>query len=290
VLNPTLDELKELAMDLVVASTNDAVMMVEFEIQELSEDQVLKGVMFAHAGIQPVIDAIIELAEHSAKEPFDFTPDDTDALKAEMKKLVGADLAKAYKIVAKGERQDAVGKAKAKAGEKFLKSDANPDGIGADKLGSVFKELEADVVRRNILDTGIRIDGRTVDKVRQIVSEVGVLPRAHGSALFTRGETQALVVATLGTGDDEQMIDALEGKYFEKFMLHYNFPPSRWAKLAVRVALGVGKSATASWPGGRSVPCCRARKTSPTPFVWCPRSSNPTVRPPWPRSAVRPWP
>jgi len=224
VLNPTLDELKESAMDLVVASTNDAVMMVESEIQELSEDEVLKGVMFAHAGIQPVIDAIIELAEHSAKEPFDFTPDDTDALKAEMKKLVGADLAKAYKIVAKGERQDAVGKAKSKAGEKFLKSEANPDGIGADKLGAVFKELEADVVRRNILDTGIRIDGRTVDKVRQIVSEVGVLPRAHGSALFTRGETQALVVATLGTGDDEQMIDALEGKYYEKFMLHYNFP------------------------------------------------------------------
>eukprot|EP01035_Chromulina_nebulosa_P000473 gene473-663_t len=126
------------------------------------------------------------LAEHSAKEPFDFTPDDTDAIKADVKKLIGKDLATAYKIVAKGQRQDAVGKAKAKASEKFGKSEANPNGIGSDKLGGVFKELEADVVRRNILDTGIRIDGRKVDQVRQIVGEVGVLPRAHGSALFTR--------------------------------------------------------------------------------------------------------
>ena len=242
VLNPTLDEMKDSKMDLVVASTSDAVMMVESEIQELTEDQVLKGVMFAHNGIQQVIEAIIELADHTAKDPFDFTPDDTDALKAQMKKLVGKDLASAYKIVAKGERQDAVGKAKAKAGEKFLKSEANPDGIGADKLGAVFKELEADVVRRNILDTGIRIDGRTVDKVRQIVSEVGVLSRAHGSALFTRGETQALVVATLGTGDDEQLIDALEGKYYEKFMLHYNFPP-----------FSVGETGRMGAPGRREV-------------------------------------
>ncbi|MDO9430403.1 MAG: polyribonucleotide nucleotidyltransferase [Phenylobacterium sp.] len=242
VLNPTLDEMKESSMDLVVASTNDAVMMVESEIQELSEDEVLKGVMFAHAGIQPVIDAIIELAEHSAKEPFEFVADDTDAIKAEVKKLIGKDLATAYKIVAKGQRQDAVSAAKAKATEKFAKSDANPAGIDAAKLGGVFKELEADVVRRNILDTGIRIDGRTVDKVRQIVSEVGVLPRAHGSALFTRGETQALVVATLGTGDDEQLIDALEGKYYEKFMLHYNFPP-----------FSVGETGRMGAPGRREV-------------------------------------
>jgi polyribonucleotide nucleotidyltransferase len=242
VLNPTLDEMKESKMDLVVAGTHDAVMMVESEIQELSEDEVLKGVMFAHAGMQPVIDAIIELAEHAAKEPFEFTPDDTDAVKAQVKDLIGKDLAAAYKIVAKGARQDAVGAAKAKASEKFGKSDANPSGIGADKLGGVFKELEADVVRRNILDTGIRIDGRTVDKVRQIVSEVGVLPRAHGSSLFTRGETQALVVATLGTGDDEQLIDALEGKYYEKFMLHYNFPP-----------FSVGETGRMGAPGRREV-------------------------------------
>jgi polyribonucleotide nucleotidyltransferase len=242
ILNPTLDEMKESRMDLVVAGTHDAVMMVESEIQELSEDEVLKGVMFAHAGMQPVIDAIIELADHAAKDPFDYQPEDTDAIKAEVKKAIGKDLAAAYKIVAKGERQDAVGAAKAKAAEKFAKSDANPAGISPDKLGAVIKELEADVVRRNILDTGIRIDGRKVDQVRQIVSEVGVLPRAHGSALFTRGETQALVVATLGTGDDEQLIDALEGKYYEKFMLHYNFPP-----------FSVGETGRMGAPGRREV-------------------------------------
>ena len=242
ILNPTIDEMKESRMDLVVAGTDDAVMMVESEIQEMTEDEVLKGVMFAHAGMQPVIQAIIELAEHSAKEPFDFQPDDTDAIKAEVKKAIGKDLASAYKIVAKGERQNAVAAAKAKGTEKFGKSDTNPAGLAPDKLGAVFKELEADVVRRNILDTGIRIDGRKVDQVRQIVGEVGVLPRAHGSALFTRGETQALVVATLGTGDDEQLIDALDGKYYEKFMLHYNFPP-----------FSVGETGRMGAPGRREV-------------------------------------
>jgi polyribonucleotide nucleotidyltransferase len=200
-------------------------MMVESEIKELNEEQVLGGVMFAHKANKEVIDAIIELAEHSAKDPFDFVVDDTEALKAEAKKLVGKDLAKAFKIVGKGERHNAVETARAKVQAALAKSEANPKGADANKLNEVFKELEADVVRRNILDTGIRIDGRTVDKVRQIQSEVGVLSRAHGSALFTRGETQALVVATLGTGDDEQLIDALEGKFYEKFMLHYNFPP-----------------------------------------------------------------
>jgi polyribonucleotide nucleotidyltransferase len=242
VLNPTLDQLKTSAMDLVVASTADAVMMVESEIQELSEDQVLGGVMFAHNNIQPVINAIIELAEHSAKEPFDFAVPDLESVKSEMKSLVGQDLAAAYKIVAKGERHDAVMAAKAKAMKALAKSEENPAGADANKLGAVFKELEADVVRRNILDTGIRIDGRTVDKVRPIVSEVGVLPRAHGSALFTRGETQALVVATLGTGDDEQLIDALEGKYYERFMLHYNFPP-----------FSVGETGRMGAPGRREV-------------------------------------
>ena len=242
ILNPTLDEMKESRMDLVVAGTHDAVMMVESEIQELSEDEVLKGVMFAHAGMQPVIDAIIELADHAAKEPFDFQPEDTDAIKAEMKKAIGKDLVAAFKIPTKLERQDAVAAAKAKATDKFGKSDINPAGISPDKLGAVFKELEADIVRRNILDTGTRIDGRKVDQVRQIVGEVGVLPRAHGSALFTRGETQALVVATLGTGDDEQLIDALEGKYYEKFMLHYNFPP-----------FSVGETGRMGAPGRREV-------------------------------------
>ncbi|MAK83297.1 polyribonucleotide nucleotidyltransferase, partial [Phenylobacterium sp.] len=220
----------------------DAVMMVESEIQELTEEQVLGGVSFAHKSIQPVIEAIIDLAEHSAKEPFDFAADDTDALKGQMKTLVGADIAAAYKITKKQDRQEALSQAKQKAMASMAKSDANPDGADSQKLGGVFKELEADVVRRGILDTGLRIDGRTVDKVRPIVSEVGILPRAHGSALFTRGETQALVVATLGTGDDEQFIDALEGTYKEKFLLHYNFPP-----------FSVGEAGRMGSPGRREI-------------------------------------
>ena len=242
VLNPTLEELKTSAMDLVVAGTADAVMIVESEIQELTEEQVLGGVSFAHKSIQPVIEAIIDLAEHSAKEPFDFAADDTDALKGQMKTLVGADIAAAYKITKKQDRQEALSQAKQKAMASMAKSDANPDGADSQKLGGVFKELEADVVRRGILDTGLRIDGRTVDKVRPIVSEVGILPRAHGSALFTRGETQALVVATLGTGDDEQFIDALEGTYKEKFLLHYNFPP-----------FSVGEAGRMGSPGRREI-------------------------------------
>ncbi|MBL4841765.1 MAG: polyribonucleotide nucleotidyltransferase [Thalassospira sp.] len=242
VLNPTLEELKTSQMDLVVAGTADAVMMVESEIQELTEEQVLGGVSFAHKSIQPVIEAIIDLAEHSAKEPFDFAADDTDALKGQMKTLVGADIAAAYKITKKQDRQEALSQAKQKATAAMAKSEANPDGADSQKLGGVFKELEADVVRRGILDTGLRIDGRTVDKVRPIVSEVGILPRAHGSALFTRGETQALVVATLGTGDDEQFIDALEGTYKEKFLLHYNFPP-----------FSVGEAGRMGSPGRREI-------------------------------------
>ena len=242
VLNPTLEEMKSSAMDLVVAGTADAVMMVESEIQELTEEQVLGGVTFAHENMQPVIDAIIELAEHAAKEPFEFEAEDTDALKAQMKALVGADIAAAYKIMKKQDRHEAVGAAKKKALEALARSESNPDGADPLKLGGVFKELEADVVRRGILDTGVRIDGRPVDKVRPIVSEVGVLPRAHGSALFTRGETQALVVATLGTGDDEQFIDALEGTYKEKFLLHYNFPP-----------FSVGETGRMGSPGRREI-------------------------------------
>jgi polyribonucleotide nucleotidyltransferase len=242
VLNPTSDELKTSTMDLVVAGTADAVMMVESEIRELPEDIVLAGVTFAHEAMQPVIEAIIELAEHSAKDPFEFTPDDTDALKAQMKTLVGADIAAAYKITKKQDRYEAVGQAKSKAVAAMARSEANPDGADSQKLAGVFKELEADVVRRGILDTGLRIDGRTVDTVRPIVSEVGVLPRAHGSALFTRGETQALVVATLGTGDDEQFIDALDGTYKEKFLLHYNFPP-----------FSVGETGRMGSPGRREI-------------------------------------
>jgi polyribonucleotide nucleotidyltransferase len=242
ILNPTLDELKDSKMDLVIAGTSEAVMMVESEIQELDEATVLGGIDFAHKGMQPVIDAIIELAEHAAKEPFDFTPEDTDAIKAEMKKLVGKDIAAGYKIQKKQDRYEAIGAAKKKAVAAMGRSDENPAGADPLKLAAVFKELEADVVRRGILDTGLRIDGRDVRTVRPILGEVGILPRTHGSALFTRGETQALVVATLGTGDDEQFIDALEGTYKENFLLHYNFPP-----------YSVGETGRMGSPGRREI-------------------------------------
>jgi polyribonucleotide nucleotidyltransferase len=227
VLNPTQDQVSDQnnRLDLVVAGTSDAVMMVESEIKELTEEQVLNAVVFAHEGFQPVIDAIIELAEHAAKEPRDFTPDDQTDLIAKITKLVGEDVKAAYKIKEKAARRDAVSTAKKKAAEALIVSEANPDGVEAPKFGYAFKEVEASVLRRDVLKTKVRIDGRPLDKVRPIVPEVGVLPRTHGSALFTRGETQALVVATLGTGDDEQFIDALEGTYKENFLLHYNFPP-----------------------------------------------------------------
>jgi polyribonucleotide nucleotidyltransferase len=225
VLNPTIDQLTESDLDLVVAGTADALMMVESEAKELSEDTFLDALMFAHRGMQPVIEAIIELAEHAAKEPFDFQAEDHSEVVASIKKLVGEDIKAAYTHVTKHERHNAVGAAKKKAAEALLKTDENPDGVESAKFGTAFKECEADVLRRDIIENGHRVDGRALDKVRPIVSEVGVFPRTHGSALFTRGETQAIVVATLGTGDDEQYIDALTGTYKEKFLLHYNFPP-----------------------------------------------------------------
>jgi polyribonucleotide nucleotidyltransferase len=243
VLNPTLDQLGEgNRMDLVVAGTEDAVMMVESEIQELTEDQVLDGVMFAHRGMQPVIQAIIELAEHAAKEPWDFQAEDLTPLIDKITKLVGEDLKAAYKLTAKQARHAALSTAKSAAAAALVKSDANPDGYDAPKFASAFKECEATVLRRDVLLTKKRIDGRDLDKVRPIVAEVGILPRAHGSALFTRGETQALVVATLGTGDDEQFIDALEGTYKESFLLHYNFPP-----------YSVGETGRMNAPGRREI-------------------------------------
>jgi polyribonucleotide nucleotidyltransferase len=242
VLNPTLEQMQSSRLDLVVAGTNDAVMMVESEIQELSEDEVLGAVTFAHQSFQPVIQAIIELAEHAAKEPWNFEAEDFSHVVAAIKKLVGDDIRAAYSLTAKADRHNAVDAAKAKAAEALLKSEVNPDGVEPSKFGSAFKECEADVLRRDIIEHGRRVDGRPLDKVRPIVSEVSVLPRTHGSALFTRGETQALVVATLGTGDDEQWIDALEGTYKERFLLHYNFPP-----------YSVGETGRMGSPGRREI-------------------------------------
>ncbi len=225
VLNPVLDEMAESQLDLVVAGTQDAVLMVESEAKELSEDVMLGAVMFGHRHFQPVIDAIIKLAEKAAKEPRDHKLADNAALEKDMLGLIEKEVRAAYAIPDKMERHKAVDAAKAKVVGHFCPEDAENPTYSKQQVGGVFKEIEAKIVRWNILDTGHRIDGRDVKTVRPIVSEVGVLPRAHGSALFTRGETQALVIATLGTGEDEQWIDALQGTYKETFLLHYNFPP-----------------------------------------------------------------
>jgi polyribonucleotide nucleotidyltransferase len=240
VLNPMLDEMARSELDLVIAGTNDAVMMVESEAKELSEQRMLEAVMFGHRGFQPVIDAIIRLAEKAAKEPWNFQAADNSEKKAQMKALIEDDLRKAFATPEKQKRHELVDAAKAKAFAAMLAADAGPAEQAL--LGSVFKSLEADVVRGDIIRTGRRIDGRDLKTVRPITSEVHVLPRTHGSALFTRGETQALVVATLGTGDDEQFIDALEGTRKERFLLHYNFPP-----------YSVGETGRMGSPGRREI-------------------------------------
>jgi polyribonucleotide nucleotidyltransferase len=224
VLNPTLDEMKDSQLDLVIAGTQDAVMMVESEAKELSEDIMLGAVMFGHRHLQPVIEAIIKLAEKAAKEPRELAVPDHKALEKEILGLAEQELRAAYAIVKKQDRQDAVAAVKGKVMSHFFPGGTDNPDYNKLHVAAVFKELEAKIVRWNILDTGKRIDGRDVKTVRQIVAEVGVLPRTHGSALFTRGETQALVVATLGTSEDEQFIDALQGTYKETFLLHYNFP------------------------------------------------------------------
>ncbi len=222
VLNPTVAQRQQSALDLVVAGTAEGVLMVESEAQELTEEVMLGAVEFGHKAFQPVIQGIIELAEVAAKDPWAL-PEESDAqkaLKARIAELGRGQMAEAYKEVQKLSRQEKVGAVK-----KAVAAQLEAEGLDVGAAKGLLKELEADVVRNAILDTGLRIDGRDTKTVRQITAEVGVLPRAHGSALFTRGETQAFCVATLGTGQDEQIIDALAGEYREHFMLHYNFPP-----------------------------------------------------------------
>lgn len=243
VLNPTVDEVKESSLDLMVAGTGDAVLMVESEAKELPEEIMLGAVMFGHRHFQPVIEAIIKLAEKAAKEPRTFAPLDVSEIEAKVKEIAEHDLRTAYKIKQKQERYAAVGAAKSKVKKYYEELAIGGTSVPNPQVVSeVFKALEAKIVRWNILDDGIRIDGRDVRTVRPIVSEVGILPRAHGSALFTRGETQALVVATLGTGEDEQFIDSLEGTYKEHFLLHYNFPP-----------FSVGETGRMGSPGRREI-------------------------------------
>ena len=221
IINPTADELDGSALDLIVAGTADAVLMVESEARELSEEVMLGAVMAGHEAMQPVIEAIVDLAEAAAKEPWALPEmPDLTALETKLRALAEKGLAEAYAITAKQERR-----AKIDAVKESVKAAFADDEAAAEHVDTLFKKLEKEIVRGNILDGRPRIDGRRLDEVRPIVAEVGVLPRAHGSALFTRGETQALVVTTLGTGEDEQIIDALEGSFRQHFLLHYNFPP-----------------------------------------------------------------
>ena len=226
ILNPTVDDMQGLRnnpdqrLDLVVAGTKDAVMMVESEAYELSEDEMLGAVTFAHQQIQPVIDLIIEVAEDCAKEPFNYEAPDFTKLLKNVKKIGEKKMRSAFAITDKQERQASVNETR-----EYIKTKLSEEELEDPNLGPAMKKLEAGILRGDVVKGGKRIDGRSTTDIRQIISETGLLPRTHGSALFTRGETQALVVTTLGTGDDEQIIDALHGNFRSNFLLHYNFPP-----------------------------------------------------------------
>jgi polyribonucleotide nucleotidyltransferase len=227
VLNPTVEEMVNSKLDLVVAGTKEGVLMVESEAHELDETKMLEGVMFGWKGFQPVIDFIIDFAEKCAKDPWDLPEPafDEKSLEAKLRDLVTGDFKAAYATRIKQERVAKLDAAREKAVEALVPKDDKSSPITSALIESMCKHVEADIVRNGILDTGSRIDGRDTKTIRNIVAEVGFLPRVHGSALFTRGETQAVVVTTLGTGDDEQLIDGLHGESHETFMLHYNFPP-----------------------------------------------------------------
>ncbi|HMQ95574.1 polyribonucleotide nucleotidyltransferase, partial [Amaricoccus sp.] len=243
VLNPAIDDMEKLRenpeqrLDLVVAGTKNAVMMVESEAYELSESEMLGAVKFGHEQMQPVIDMIIDMAEEAAREPFAFDAPDYAPLYSKVKAAGETAMRAAFGITDKQERTAAIAAARAGIAEAL-----DPEEQEDPNLGSAIKKLESEVVRLDVLDHGRRIDGRDLTTVRPIVSEVGILPRTHGSSLFTRGETQALVVTTLGTGDDEQLIDALQGTSRSTFYLHYNFPP-----------YSVGEAGRMMGPGRREI-------------------------------------
>jgi polyribonucleotide nucleotidyltransferase len=226
VLNPSCDDMHKLRespeqrLDLVIAGTKTAVMMVESEAYELTEAEMLGAVKFGHDAMQPVIDLIVDFAEDAAKEPFDFSPPDFSALYARVKAVGEAQMRAAFAIRDKQERTTAI-----EAAVAAIKAAVSEEDQADENLYPAIKKLEAAVLRGDIINGGARIDGRDNRTVRPIVCETGILPRAHGSALFTRGETQGLVVTTLGTGEDEQFIDALTGTSKMNFLLHYNFPP-----------------------------------------------------------------
>ena len=240
VLNPPVDDMPNSQLNLVVAGTSEGVLMVESEANELAEDVMLGAVMFGHKANQEVIQAIIELAQACAKEPREVaeTPAIVDDVQVQVKELAESGLREAYAISEKAARQESIAVVKSNVMGVFAENDEATDMI----VSNAFKSVEKDIVRKDLIKTGQRIDGRDTKTVRPIVSEVGTLPRAHGSALFTRGETQAMVVATLGTGQDEQIIDGLDGDYREHFLLHYNFPP-----------YSVGEAGRMMGPGRREI-------------------------------------
>ena len=240
ILNPKNEELEGSELNLVVAGTRDGVLMVESEANELSEEVMLGAVVFGHKAYQEVVNGIIELAGACAKEPWELPnpPEALSGVEDSVRKIAESELRLAYKETEKVARQEKIANAKIQAKEGLVENEE----IEESWIENALKKLEKDIVRRDILDTGVRIDGRDTSTVRPINCEVGILPRAHGSALFTRGETQALVVTTLGTGQDEQIIDSLEGEYRENFMLHYNFPP-----------YSVGEAGRMGGPGRREI-------------------------------------
>jgi polyribonucleotide nucleotidyltransferase len=239
-LNPRIDEMASSSLDLVVAGTGNAVLMVESEAQELPEDIMLGAVMFGHQQMQAAINMIIRLAEKAAKEPRELTADESKERYAALKAFAGSDLNAAFQIAEKHVRRDRIAEIRNRAAEQFV---GEGDGkLNENKFGALFHDLEADIMRNAVLDTGRRIDGRNTKEIRPILAQVGTLPRTHGSALFTRGETQALVVATLGTAEDEQFVDSLEGTSKQSFMLHYNFPP-----------YSVGETGRMGGPGRREI-------------------------------------
>jgi polyribonucleotide nucleotidyltransferase len=240
-VNPAVEEMKDSALDLVVAGTQEAVLMVESEAKELSEETMLKAVMAGHAAFQPVINSIVKLAEKAAKEPRDLALVDHSEVEKAVLEAGEADLRAAYAITQKQDRYNAVDAARAKVTATLLPAEGEKK-FSAEEVGEAFHNLQAKVVRWNILDQGRRIDGRDLTTVRPILAQVGVLPRTHGSSLFTRGETQALVVATLGTSEDEQYVDSLDGLSKERFLLHYNFPP-----------YSVGETGRMGAPGRREI-------------------------------------
>ena len=240
VLNPSIDQYPESQLELVVAGTRDAVMMVESEAKELSEDVMLGAVMFGHKQMQTAIDAIIRLAEKAAKDPRPVPQDTNGPMREKIRAATTAELSDAFRKPIKFERRDALSAIKKKFAAQFVGEGEGK--VAANVYGSLLHDIEADVMRNAVLDTKKRVDGRDLTTVRPIVAEVGILPRTHGSALFTRGETQALVVCTLGTAEDEQFVDSLEGTGKQTFMLHYNFPP-----------YSVGETGRMGAPGRREI-------------------------------------